>query len=120
MKYCVKCGKELLDEAVFCTGCGCATGTPMPTATASQTTSAAPATEKQESTMQLLAKIFMIIGTVAMGWLIIPLAWCLPLTISYWNKVKTKQPVSTGFKVCSLLFVSMLAGIFMLCDNEQN
>lgn len=26
MKYCVKCGKELCDEAVVCTGCGCMTG----------------------------------------------------------------------------------------------
>jgi uncharacterized membrane protein YvbJ len=24
MKFCSKCGKELLDEAVVCTGCGCA------------------------------------------------------------------------------------------------
>lgn len=24
MKYCSKCGKELLDEAVVCPGCGCA------------------------------------------------------------------------------------------------
>ena len=23
MKYCTKCGKELVDEAVFCPGCGC-------------------------------------------------------------------------------------------------
>ena len=23
MKYCEKCGKELMDEAVVCTGCGC-------------------------------------------------------------------------------------------------
>lgn len=26
MKYCTKCGKELVDEAVVCTHCGCATG----------------------------------------------------------------------------------------------
>ncbi len=26
MKYCVKCGTELRDEAVVCTQCGCATG----------------------------------------------------------------------------------------------
>ncbi len=26
MKYCVKCGNELFDEAVVCTSCGCATG----------------------------------------------------------------------------------------------
>ena len=24
MKYCQKCGKELVDEAVVCLGCGCA------------------------------------------------------------------------------------------------
>ena len=26
MKYCSHCGKELLDEAVICVGCGCAVG----------------------------------------------------------------------------------------------
>lgn len=26
MKYCTHCGKELLDEAVFCPSCGCAVG----------------------------------------------------------------------------------------------
>jgi len=25
MKYCTKCGKELMDEAVICTNCGCPT-----------------------------------------------------------------------------------------------
>ncbi len=24
MKYCTHCGKELLDDAMICTGCGCA------------------------------------------------------------------------------------------------
>lgn len=28
MKYCVHCGKELLDEAVICVGCGCAVSAP--------------------------------------------------------------------------------------------
>lgn len=29
MKYCSKCGKELVDEAVICVGCGCpVNGTP--------------------------------------------------------------------------------------------
>ena len=26
MKFCTKCGHELVDEAVVCTNCGCATG----------------------------------------------------------------------------------------------
>lgn len=25
MKYCVNCGKQIADQAVFCTGCGCST-----------------------------------------------------------------------------------------------
>ena len=28
MKYCHKCGKELVDEAVVCPACGCAQGAP--------------------------------------------------------------------------------------------
>lgn len=27
MKFCTKCGKELMDEAVVCPSCGCAQGT---------------------------------------------------------------------------------------------
>ena len=27
MKFCEKCGKEIMDEAVVCPGCGCATTT---------------------------------------------------------------------------------------------
>ena len=26
MKFCTKCGKELHDDAVICTGCGCMAG----------------------------------------------------------------------------------------------
>ena len=105
MKYCSKCGYECTDEAVVCLQCGCA----LP--------------QKQEeitktNTLQTIAKAFMILGTVLLGLYIIPLAWCLPMTISYCNKIKRKEPVSTAFKICSLLFVSTVGGILMLCDKE--
>ncbi len=29
MKFCEKCGQELVDEAVICPGCGCAVGRPV-------------------------------------------------------------------------------------------
>ncbi|MBQ8751767.1 MAG: hypothetical protein IJZ13_01535 [Clostridia bacterium] len=106
MKYCSRCGTQLVDEAVICVGCGCAVAT-VPTY-------AAP----KSSGLTTAAKVFMVMGTVIMGLYIIPLAWCIPMTVSYFNKVKYGQPVSTGFKVCSLLFVSMLGGIFMLCDKD--
>jgi len=106
MKYCAKCGKELVDEAVVCIGCGCAIESPQ------------PIKNQSSSTFQTLAKVFMIIGTVLKGFFILPLAWCLPLTIIYCNKINKKQSIGTGFKVCSLLFVNLLGGCFMLCDNN--
>ena len=110
MKYCSKCGAEMMDEAVFCVKCGCAVENSVIFRPASRKSGAVTA-----------AKVFMIIGTVLMALCTycIALAWCLPLTIIYFNKIKRGEPISTGFKVCSLLFVSMIAGILMLCDNNN-
>ena len=111
MKYCSKCGKELLDEAVICPQCGCATGYPA-------SAQAQPQTQNNSgnSGLKIAAKVLMIFGTVVNGLYIIPLAWCLPMTISYCNKIKRGQKVGIGFKVCCLLFVNTIAGILMLCD----
>lgn len=68
--------------------------------------------------MQTACKVLMIISTVVMGLYLIPLAWCIPMTVSYSNKIKTGQPISTGFKVCTLLFVNTIAGILMLVDKD--
>ena len=62
----------------------------------------------------------MIIGCVLNGFYLIPLCWCIPMTVSYCRKIKNGESVSTGFKVCSLLFVSLIAGVLMLCDNSDN
>lgn len=67
MKYCSKCGNELLDDAVICPKCGCAVeGMRNPEAV------------DNRSGLQTAAKIFMIIGCIAIGWCLIPLAWCIP------------------------------------------
>lgn len=74
---------------------------------------------KKRSTLETLALVFMIIGTISIGWTILPLAWCLPLTISYAKKTKNGEHVGVGFKIASLLFVSLLGGIFMLVAKED-
>ena len=68
--------------------------------------------------MKTAAKIFMILGTIISGFAIIPLLWCVPMTVSYCKKVKRNQHVGLGFKICSLLFVSFLGGIFMLLAGD--
>lgn len=108
MGYCTHCGKELNDEAVVCTECGCATEKWKDVFQRKETSSA----------LSTVAKVFMIISTVVMGIYLIPLAWCLPMTIVYFQKIKHGKPVGTGFKVCTLLFVNTISGILMLCDNN--
>ena len=76
-------------------------------------------TERKFTGLQLAAFILMIISTVAMGWALIPLAWCIPMTVSYYNCIKQGRPVSMALKVCTLLFVSPISGILMLVDSDN-
>ena len=98
-----------MDEAVYCPKCGCA---------------AAPITRlvsnsiSSNDTMNLLIKIFMIIGCVSFGWMLLPLAWCIPMTVSVFRKIDNKEPISTGFKICVLIFVNIVAGILLLVQDE--
>ena len=107
MKYCTRCGNELLDDAVICPKCGCAVeGMRNPEAV------------NNRSGLQTAAKIFMILGCISVGWTLIPLAWCIPMTVSYFGRVKNHEKIGMGFKICTLLFVSVVAGILMLCDED--
>ena len=107
-RYCPNCGSQISAQAVVCVNCGCAVSN-----TPGYNTGA------KSSGMTTAAKVLMILGTIFMGIYILPLAWCLPLTIVYCKKVKNNEPIGTGFKVCCLLFVSLLGGIFMLCDKDH-
>lgn len=109
MKFCQKCGAQVRDEAVVCTNCGCAV-------TGNNTS--AMATGGNDG-LAVAAKVFLILGCILQGWMLIPLAWCLPITISVCNKMKRNEPVGIGLKICALLFVSLLGGIFLLCRNDD-
>ncbi len=137
-KFCSKCGNKMLEEAVICPSCGCA---------ATEANTQKP-TKANGTGLKTAAKVFMVIpcavwalifviftfasvgSCLAVGGAVhftvllvsliyaIPLAWCLPMTIIYFRKCNNGENVGTGFKICSLLFVSLLAGIFMLCDKD--
>lgn len=72
--------------------------------------------------MRIVASIFMIIGTIY-SLLTTPLflLWAVPMTVYYMYRTLYKeQNVSVAFKVCTLLFVNMIAGIVMLCDYKRD
>lgn len=151
MKYCSKCGHELVDEAVVCPNCGCAVES---------------APKNVSSTLRTIAFVFMILSCVSFGLvgfiylmsgacvacvggsiggaagniegintsvatgvlgvitvvlgvlLLVPLAWAVPMTIKLNHARKENLPLSITFKICTLLFVNLISGILLLCDNN--
>ena len=198
MKFCTHCGKELLDEAIFCPGCGCEapkhqtvqavqTGTKkfcsycgaevLPQAVVCPKCGCA--INKQEVTknksgkakaLQGTAKAFMFVSvgfcilyaiimavvsiyfnylgdsvTLLEGYMegypeyldyvdscklmsviylvlgfvfLLPLIWITIMIKHYFKATRNQEPVGVGFKVCTLIFVSLVAGILMLCDTS--
>ena len=109
MKFCVHCGNEIHEEAVVCVKCGRSVEPQKPAA----------AKNNGDDTMAVVAKVFLVLGCISQGWLLLPLAWCLPITISVFHALRDKRPVGTGLKVCTLLFVNLIAGICLLCMDDD-
>lgn len=112
MRYCSKCGEQIEDNAKFCPNCG----------SAQEGVVEVPQNQQQAKTadMKTIAKVFMVLGCILSAfYFLIPLCWTVPMTVCYFQNVKQHRPVSVTFKVCTLLFVSLIAGILMLCDKED-
>lgn len=72
-----------------------------------------------DKTLRLVAFIFMVISLVGTCWLILPLAWMIPMTVISWGIYKGTKPNSTAFGVCTLLFASLVAGICLLISTKN-
>lgn len=68
--------------------------------------------------MKLAAFILCLISTIGMGLCLIPLIWCISMTMSVYKAYKGEKELTTGFKVCTLLFLNLIAGILLLCDQD--
>lgn len=113
MQYCPKCGVEVPQGAAYCPSCGTNLyehNQPLP-----------PSGELSGASQALRAVAFglMVLSTVVLGFAIIPLAWCLPMTIYYYGVLRDNKKVSMGFKICTLIFVNPISGILMLCDYQN-
>lgn len=99
------------EDAVVCVKCGRSVVPPI--------SSASTSAVQKDDTMEVVIKVFLILGCVSQGWLLLPLAWCLPITISVFNSIRDNRPIGIGIKVCALLFVNVIAGICLLCMNDD-
>ncbi len=83
-------------------------------------TPAAPyATTGNEETLRLVAFIFAVLCTISVCWLIIPLAWMIPMTVRSWGIYKGTKPNTTAFGVCTLIFLSLVSGILLLVSKKD-
>ena len=64
----------------------------------------------------LISRIYFIGSIIAL----LPIFWSIPMIAHYFKAIKQKKPVGMAFKVCTLMFVSMIAGILMICDSSEN
>jgi len=72
-----------------------------------------------DRTLRLVAFIFVILSLVGSCWLIIPLAWMIPMAVISWGIYKGTKANSVAFVVCTLIFCSLVAGILLLCSNKD-
>ena len=114
MIYCSQCGAELIGDETNCQRCGSPTNNQVDLGYQQ-------VVPMKSSGVVTAIKVFMIIGTVFMSLytFLIGLAWCLPMTIHYFNCLKKGVQVGLGFKICTILFVNMIAGILMLTENRR-
>lgn len=82
------------------------------------TTSAYGMTES-DRTLRLIAFVLNIVTTVCCGFLIIPLAWMIPMTVHSWGIYKGTKKNTVAFGVCTLLFLDLISGILLLCSKKD-
>ena len=73
---------------------------------------------RRDDTMETLVKVFLILGCISIGWALIPLAWCIPITLKIFNAFRDRTPIGIGLKICALILVSPIAGIILLIMDE--
>lgn len=128
MKYCQQCGNACADGAEFCPCCGTALApaeksneTDLKNVNVSFTVSETQAQvlSDTDKTLRLIAFIFNCISLAGFCWLIIPLAWMIPMTVVSWGIYKGTRKNTVTFGVCTLIFLNLVGGILLLCSAKD-
>ncbi len=69
--------------------------------------------------LRLVAFVFCILSLVGASWLIVPLAWMIPMSVISWGIYKGTKANTVAFGVCTLIFMSLISGILLLCSTKN-
>jgi len=145
IKYCSHCGSQLKEGADFCVNCGCR-ATPEPSNQAKSVNKDKILTMIAQVFMVMTcaevgiialvfiglanlvgmvsvysAEFFFVIFFITLAFVsLVPLAWCIPMTVYLFKSAKENKPVSMTYKICTLIFVNIVAGILLLCRKESD
>lgn len=89
---------------------------PAPAATA--TPAVYPMTDT-DRTLRLVAFILNLLTAIGCCWLIIPLAWQIPMTVRSYGIYKGTKPNTVAMGVCTLIFVNIISGVLLLCSKKD-
>lgn len=64
--------------------------------------------------VKLIKNMYIVAGVLSL----VPLIWVLPMSKKIFKAINEGTTLTTGFKVCTLLFVNLVAGILLLCSND--
>lgn len=76
--------------------------------------------QDNDKNLRLAAFIFNLLSTIGVGWLLIPLAWMIPMTVISYGIYKGTKKNTTAFGVCTLLFLSLVGGILLLVSKKDD
>lgn len=76
--------------------------------------------QDNDKNLRLAAFIFNLLSTVGVGWLLIPLAWMIPMTVISYGIYKGTKKNTVAFGVCTLLFLSLVGGILLLIAKKDD
>lgn len=91
---------------------------PQPSYAPASSAAAYPMTS-QDETLRLINFILCVISCVVTSWMLIPLAWMIPMTVHSWGIYKGTKPNTTAFGVCTLIFTNVIGGILLLVSNKN-
>ena len=147
MKYCAHCGAEIMDEAVVCVHCGCrADGFSQKNEGSDKTLGLVAKifmiiTNVEAAAMALLLLLMIaavnlagdavviendvplsVVNTMltsCIACVMLPLSWCIPMTVAVHRRLRDKQPIGTALKVFVLLLCNVVSGILLLCMKNE-
>lgn len=110
--FCTHCGAKMPISFPICTNCG------KSLKGESNSDYDFTSTKPDLKVFRIITFVLMILSTIAYASLIVPLIWCIPMTVAYWDMIQKNKKPSMTFKICTLIFVGIIPGILMLCEDQ--